>query len=163
MNERRIMLDGSFFSPANVDLKAFVNSPALGQHTFQFVSRINLIFYNADDTFLIHDVKAQKILRESLKEVFVNEGHYSPEQFELYRVNVCDRPDEERKKVFNDLLALGGESCMVVCIDRSSELCKEFDYIIKKFGVYAKEITESEECRKNEEMIKKPGGHTMFG
>ncbi|GBM89315.1 hypothetical protein AVEN_120890-1 [Araneus ventricosus] len=67
------------------------------------------------------------------------------------------------KKGFNEMVAIGGEHCMVVCMDRSSELCKEFDYLIKKFGVYAKEITESEECKKNEEMMKKPGGQTMFG
>ncbi|GBN37231.1 hypothetical protein AVEN_89626-1 [Araneus ventricosus] len=107
--------------------------------------------------------QVQEILKESMTKAFAMDVHYSPEQFELYRVNICKQKDEERKKIFNEMVVTGSEKCMEICMNPFSELCKELDDILKKFGVYAKEITESEECRKNEEMIKKPGGHTIFG
>ncbi|GBN47588.1 hypothetical protein AVEN_249087-1 [Araneus ventricosus] len=109
--------------------------------------------------------QAKEMFWETSKEVFGMEGHYSSDDIEVYRVDICSRPEEERNKGFKEMVAIGGENCLVVCMDRSSELCKEFDYLINKFAEYVKEITESEECRKNEdeEMMKKPGGQTMFG
>ncbi|GBM94678.1 hypothetical protein AVEN_274901-1 [Araneus ventricosus] len=74
----------------------------------------------------------------------------------------CNRV-EFMKKGFNELAVIGGERGMEICMDLFSELCKEVDNLIKKFGVYVKEITDSEECKKIKELEKKPGGQTMFG
>ncbi|GBO30860.1 hypothetical protein AVEN_263062-1, partial [Araneus ventricosus] len=51
----------------------------------------------------------------------------------------------------------------VICMDRSSELCKEVDDSIKIWADYAKEMMESEECKRDNELVKKPGGETTFG
>ncbi|GBN23093.1 hypothetical protein AVEN_137780-1 [Araneus ventricosus] len=71
--------------------------------------------------------------------------------------------DFEKEKFFQLTSPKSDKCYRVACMDRSSELCKEFDYLINKFAEYAKEITESEECRKNEETMKTPGGQTMLG
>ncbi|GBN23085.1 hypothetical protein AVEN_137775-1 [Araneus ventricosus] len=122
-----------------------------------------------NETRKLHEIEREcseqvkEFFSESLMEAFGTEDGYSSEKFEFYRETVCKKTDLERKNVFNELVVAGSEKCMIVCMDRSSELCKEIDYLLKKFADYAKEITESEECRKNEEMIKKSGGETIFG
>ncbi|GBN31306.1 hypothetical protein AVEN_138043-1 [Araneus ventricosus] len=116
--------------------------------------------------------KGQKKKRPNLdnEAVYVHldedtDNNFEQEQF-LYvtspKCAKCNRV-EFMKKGFNELAAIGGERGMEICMDLFSELCKEVDDLIKKFGVYVKEITDSEECKKIKELVKKPGGQTIFG
>ncbi|GBN30653.1 hypothetical protein AVEN_102067-1 [Araneus ventricosus] len=84
---------------------------------------------------------------EIMKEVYDAIDGQSREDFELYKVTICNYTEEGRKASVNEFASLGFEYGLAACVNPYSKLCKEGNDFIMRAAAYVKGITESDECK----------------
>ncbi|KAF8793940.1 hypothetical protein HNY73_001969 [Argiope bruennichi] len=96
-------------------------------------------------------------------EVFDLEGPTSLEQFVAYKMVACSHTEDKRQALFNEFISSVLEYSLVSCVNRFSKVCREIDEGVMRSSAYLKKITESEECEKKEDAVKKPAVRNIFG